>query len=68
MARDRVRRVGKLPSRFSDSEMVFYILVVAEEIELKEPLTYKEAMESNDKDKWLQAMREEMDSLTRNKT
>lgn len=43
-------------------------MLVAEQLELEEPLTYKEAMASRDKDKWLKAMNEEIDSLLKNRT
>lgn len=68
MARDRVRRTSRPPARYSDSEMIFYALTIAEQLELEEPLTYKEAMEIKEKDKWLQAMNEEICSLLKNKT
>ena len=48
--------------------MIFYALTIAEQLELEEPLTYKEAMESKDKDKWLKAMNDEIDPLLKNKT
>ena len=68
LARDRVRRVPKPSSKFSYYEMVFYALMAAEEVELEEPLTYTKAMQSKEKNKWVQAMNEEMESSVKNKT
>lgn len=69
LARDRVRRTDiRPPARYVDSEMIYFALCVAEEIEFSEPGSYKEAMGSKDKDKWLKAMIDEIDSLIKNGT
>ena len=63
IGRDRPRRTNvKPPSRFNDYEMMFYALHVAEQIELAEPSSYTE------KEQWIKAMRDEIDSLLSNKT
>ena len=48
--------------------MLYYALAVAEEIEYHEPSSYKEAIRTHEKDKWLRVMQEEIDSLYKNKT
>ena len=69
LARDRVRRTNiRPPSRLVDSEMLYFALCVAEEVAFSEPDTYHAAMNCPKKDKWLQAMIEEIDSLIKNKT
>lgn len=69
LARDRVRRTGtRLPARYADSEMLFFALHVAEQLEHSEPATYSEAVNGPEKEKWIKAMKEEFDSLIRNKT
>ena len=68
LARDRGRREPKRPAKFSDYEMSFFALCVAEVLECSEPSTYAEAMASEEKEKWLTAMREEIQSLLKNYT
>lgn len=58
----------KLPKRYEDFDMMYYALCIAEKIEYHEPCTYKEAMRSPEKDKWLRTMQEEIDSLYKNRT
>ena len=66
--RAKSKRQIKLPSRFSDYDMMYYAICVAEGIEYHEPSTYKEAVRSHVKDRWMRAMQEEIDSLHKNKT
>lgn len=68
LARDRQRRNIKPPSRFDDSDVAAYALVMFELIEEEEPLTYGEAIRSKNKRKWIAASDEEMDSLEKNET
>ena len=68
LARDRQRRNIKPPSRFDDSDVAAYALVMFELIEEEEPLTYGEAIRSKNKRKWITASDEEMDSLEKNET
>ena len=59
-----LHRSGKeirLPIRFRDEAN----LIVADD-GIQDPLTYKSAMEDTDKDKWLEAMKLEMDSMYSN--
>ena len=46
-----------------------YALTIASEVEsVNDPNSYKEAMASSDSSKWLVAMKQEMESLAKNKT
>lgn len=69
LARDRARRKNvKPPSRFEDANLVAYALLVAEELEVEEPKTYKEAMECKERKFWKGAANEEMNSLEKSGT
>ena len=68
LARDRQRRVITPPARYNNSSLVYYALCVAEGIECSEPLNYKEALRSNERSRWIKVMKEEMESLIKNKT
>ena len=48
--------------------MVAYALSIAEETIQDEPKSYKEAITSREGEKWLLAMKEEMESLHKNRT
>ena len=49
--------------------MTYYVLSCAEQVEdVCEPATYSEAVDSVDKEKWISAMQEEMQSLEKNGT
>ncbi|GKA69527.1 retrovirus-related pol polyprotein from transposon TNT 1-94, partial [Tanacetum coccineum] len=48
--------------------MAAYAFVSVEEEDTHEPLTYQEAVSCEDSSKWKAAMKEEMDSLRKNKT
>ncbi|KAL0374317.1 UNVERIFIED_CONTAM: Retrovirus-related Pol polyprotein from transposon TNT 1-94 [Sesamum radiatum] len=61
LARDRVRRETRIPSRFRDFDLAL-------NVEDLEPLTYEEALDSKNSDKWKQPMNEEMESLRKNNT
>ncbi|GKF26566.1 retrotransposon protein, putative, ty1-copia subclass [Tanacetum coccineum] len=69
LAQDRERRTRTKPLRFRDeSNMTAYTFVAAEEEDTHEPLTYQEAVACEDSSKCKAAMKEEMDSLRKNKT
>ena len=66
----RSNRERRIPAKFSDYELLF-----AEEAEpsalvskFSEPTTYKAALKDVNSEKWQAAMREEMDSLIKNRT
>nr|GFB28875.1 retrovirus-related Pol polyprotein from transposon TNT 1-94 [Tanacetum cinerariifolium] len=61
LVRDREPRTRTKPLRFG-------AFVAAEEEDTQEPLIYQEAVASEDSSKWKAAMKEEMDSLRKNKT
>ena len=68
LARDRVRRTIKMPERYRVADLISYALVVVESETSEEPATYKQAMRSKDKGRWVSAMEEKMASLNKNKT
>ena len=68
LTRDRARRVPKQAAKYSDSEMLFYALCIAEEVEYSEPATYKDAMNSKEWESWMKAMIDEIESLLKNGT
>ncbi|KAH9654969.1 hypothetical protein KPL70_022170 [Citrus sinensis] len=68
LARDREMRVIKLPKKYGIADLISYALNVAEEVIGEEPNSYKQAMNSRDKTKWLSAMEEEISSLKKNNT
>nr|GEW12974.1 hypothetical protein [Tanacetum cinerariifolium] len=69
LARDREPRTRMKPLRFRDeSNMVAYAFVAVVKEDTYEPLTYQEADTYEDSSKWKAAIKEEMDSLRKNKT
>ncbi|GKC60123.1 retrotransposon protein, putative, ty1-copia subclass [Tanacetum coccineum] len=69
LVRNREPKTRTKPLRFQDeSNMAAYAFVAAEEEDTHEPLTYQEAVACEDSSKWKSAMKEEMDSLRKNKT
>lgn len=68
LARDRVRREIKLPSKFDDYDLVAYALAAAEDLDIDEPKTIEEAKRSKYWKQWLKAMEEEMSSLDKTGT
>ncbi|KAL0366834.1 UNVERIFIED_CONTAM: Retrovirus-related Pol polyprotein from transposon TNT 1-94 [Sesamum radiatum] len=61
LARDRVRRETRIPSKFRDFDLAL-------NIEDLEPLTYEDALGSKNSEQWKQAMNKEMESLRKNNT
>ncbi|KAG9458369.1 hypothetical protein H6P81_002877 [Aristolochia fimbriata] len=57
---DKPRREIQKPKRYSDVDLVAYALSVAETIDESELSTYKEVIQSDNSEKWLVAMNEEM--------
>ncbi|GKC53169.1 retrotransposon protein, putative, ty1-copia subclass [Tanacetum coccineum] len=69
LVQDREPRIRTKPLRFRDeSNMAAYAFVAVEEEDTHEPLTYQEAVACEDNSMWKFAMKEEMDSLRKNKT
>ena len=68
LARDREIRVVKLPKRYGIADLISYALMVANEVTGEEPESYNQVMNSKDKMKWLNVMKEEMTSLKENNT
>ena len=68
IARDRLRRVTRLPVRFRLNDIISFAPTVVEDIIDFEPRNYKEAMGNKDSTEWSKAMEEEMNSLKKNQT
>lgn len=68
LARDRERRSIKVPSRYGYADIMAFAFSVAEDIGDEEPRTYRDAVTGKEKEKWLVAMNEEMQSLHKNET
>jgi hypothetical protein len=61
---DRPKRNKRPPVRYGFEDLVSYALLTSSE----DPSTFQEAIESSEKDKWMEAMVEENESLNKNKT
>lgn len=68
LTRDRKKRDIRPPNRYGHADMISFALTVAENVECQEPASYKEAMSIEQRDEWLNAMKEEMTSLSKNNT
>ncbi|KAE8655249.1 hypothetical protein F3Y22_tig00117034pilonHSYRG01568 [Hibiscus syriacus] len=65
LARDRVRRTNiKPPSRLGFEDLVSFALIVSSD----DPINFHDAVTSQENDKWMAAMVEEMESLNHNRT
>jgi hypothetical protein len=65
----RARRKIVWPKRLIQEYNVAFALAIAEEVDnVQEPLNYSKAILSNDSEKWIGAMHEEMESLEKNDT
>jgi len=60
LTRDREKRVIKPTKRYDHADVICYALSVDEEIQNSESKTWREAIESEDNQLWLQAMSEEI--------
>lgn len=54
--------------RYGYVNLIAYALLCADDMAIEESGSYTQAVENKDIDKWIEAMRDEMDSLLRNKT
>uniref|UniRef100_A0A2N9GRZ0 CCHC-type domain-containing protein n=1 Tax=Fagus sylvatica TaxID=28930 RepID=A0A2N9GRZ0_FAGSY len=61
---DRPKRNKRPPVRYGFEDLVSYALLTSSE----DPSTFQEAIESSEKDKWMETMVEENESLSKNKT
>ncbi|GJX64372.1 copia LTR rider [Tanacetum coccineum] len=82
LVRDRAKRTNTIPARYRDEgnvslsrpsgskvdDMAAYAFAIAEEEDTHEPITFQDAINSSEKDKWVRAMKEEMSSLKKNHT
>lgn len=54
--------------RYGYVDLIAYALMSAEDMPIEEPASYSEAMKSEKCDRWLEAMKEEVNSLHKNQT
>jgi hypothetical protein len=64
IAIDRPRRIIRPPTRYNFEDIVSYALVISS----GDPTTFQEAVNSQEKSRWVGAMAEEMESLHKNQT
>jgi hypothetical protein len=64
LATDRPRRSIRAPQRYGFEDMISFALITSS----GDPCSFKEAVSSPDKDKWMEAMVEEVESLHKNET
>lgn len=65
LAKDRVRRATKAPTKLSDYSKFSFALFTAEDIDSEEPQCFHDVKKDKDWIKWNGGMAEEMDSLER---
>ncbi|KAA0043826.1 putative gag-pol polyprotein [Cucumis melo var. makuwa] len=68
LTRDRVQRERHAPIRYGYADLVAYALTCAADSIEAEPLTFEEAIVSDSKKQWKDAMEEELFSLHKNQT
>ena len=69
IAVNRPRREIRPPPRYAHADLVAYALTIAENVDsFSEPSCYEEGVQSHDAAKWITAMKEEMESLKKNRT
>ena len=68
LARDRQRRVIVPPARYADINYINLVLSVTVDSNDHEPTTFKEAISGQDAIQWIEAMNEEIHSLSINET
>lgn len=61
LARNRIKRIIKPPQRLGHADLISYAFSVASQICDDEPVNLIEAMRSEAKEKWYQAMAQEME-------
>ena len=68
LTRDRTRRQIQATARYGQADVISFAFNIAEQIDSVDPLSYDQAIASKEKEKWITARNEEMDSLKKNKT
>ncbi|KZV56298.1 hypothetical protein F511_00295 [Dorcoceras hygrometricum] len=68
LIRDREKRIVKAPQKFGFADLTAFAFTAAYELDEVEPLSYEEAVSSRDKVHWIEAMKQEMDSLRKKGT
>ncbi|KAH9647652.1 hypothetical protein KPL70_025267 [Citrus sinensis] len=68
LTKDREKRQIRPPQRYGYADLIAYALAASHDIEVDEPKSYAEAIQSSNKSKWQEAMNEEIASLKKNHT
>ncbi|KAL2527282.1 cysteine-rich RLK (RECEPTOR-like protein kinase) 8 [Abeliophyllum distichum] len=68
LIRDRAKRTMKPNPKYNDDRLMSLLLYAGREIETIQPVSYEEAVSSKDSFAWIEAMKEEISSLHKNKT
>lgn len=67
LAWDRKRKEIRPPLKFGEDGMISYALNTVERMEYFVPMSYKDAFSSRNKDDWIKAINEELDSHLKHK-
>lgn len=68
LTKDRENRQIKPPQRYGYADLIAYALAASHNIDVDEPKSYAEAVQSSNKSEWQEAMNEEIASLKKNHT
>ena len=66
LAKDRWKREVKPPARYWHADFISFALAATVELEESVPLNFRQAIESNEAQKWIEAIVEEIHSLIKN--
>ncbi|KAH9716149.1 Integrase catalytic domain-containing protein [Citrus sinensis] len=68
LTKDREKRQIRPPLRYGYADLIAYALAASNDIDVDEPKSYAEAIQSSNKTEWQEAMNEEIASLKKNHT
>ncbi|KAH9724032.1 hypothetical protein KPL70_007344 [Citrus sinensis] len=68
LTKDREKRQIKPPQRYGYADLIAYALAASHNIDVDEPKSYAEAIQSSNKSEWQEAMNDEIASLKKNHT
>jgi len=68
LTKDREKRQIKPPQRYGYADLIAYALAASHNIDVDEPKSYAEAVQSSNKSEWQEAMNDEIASLKKDHT
>ncbi|KAH9687012.1 hypothetical protein KPL70_014605 [Citrus sinensis] len=68
LTKDREKREIRPPQRYGYADLIAYALAASHDIDVDEPKSYAEAIQSSNKSEWQEAMNDEIASLKKNHT